>query len=102
MLQARNFMKAVVPSHGRIRKLLRIGLPIIQAGSNDRADYRQSWSGGVPQGLSYPSPKLPLDVVRPFFAVLVQFLPAHKEFRTATEPRRIEAAAESDLTTEVA
>jgi hypothetical protein len=39
---------------GRIRKLLRIGLPIIQAGSNDRADYRQSLSGGVPRGLSYP------------------------------------------------
>ena len=35
----------------RIRKLLRIGLPIVQAGSNDRADHHRSRSGGVPQGL---------------------------------------------------
>ena len=41
---------------GRIRKLIRIGLPIIQAGSNDRADYRQSRSGGVPQGVKLPRP----------------------------------------------
>jgi hypothetical protein len=42
-----------------------------------------------------------LDVVRPFFPVLVQFLPAHKESLAAAEPRRIEAASESDLTSEV-
>ena len=36
-----------------------------------------------------------LDVVRPFFPVLVQFLPAHKESLAATEPRGIEAASES-------
>ena len=42
-----------------------------------------------------------LDVVRPFFPVLVQFLPAHKESLAAAEPRRFEAASESDLTSEV-
>ena len=59
MLQARNFMKPVVPGQTEeFESLFRIGLPIIQAGSNDRAGYCQSRSGGVPQGLSYPSPKL--------------------------------------------
>jgi hypothetical protein len=41
-----------------MQKLLRIDLPIIQASSNGKAGYRQSLSGGVPQRLSYPSPKL--------------------------------------------
>ena len=42
-----------------------------------------------------------LDVVRPFLPALVEFLPAHKESLVAAEPRRIEAASESDLTSEV-
>jgi hypothetical protein len=43
-----------------------------------------------------------LDVVRPFFPVLVQFLPSHRELRAAAEPLEIEATEELDWTTEVA
>jgi hypothetical protein len=46
---------------GRIRKLFRIALPIMQGGSNDRADYRQSRSGGVPQGIKLSVPETAPD-----------------------------------------
>jgi hypothetical protein len=68
----------------------------MQEAQSRPADFREWFDEFVARADEY------LDLVRPFFPVLVQFLPAHKEFRTATEPRRIEAAGESDLTTEVA
>ena len=43
-----------------------------------------------------------LEVLRPFFPVLVQFLPAHKELHAAAEAPRIEATDELDWTAEVA
>jgi hypothetical protein len=43
-----------------------------------------------------------LDVVRPFFPVLVQFLLSHKESHMAAEPPAIEATDGLDWTTEVA
>jgi hypothetical protein len=43
-----------------------------------------------------------LDVVRPFFPVLVQFLPFHKELHATADPPGIEATDELDWTTEVA
>ena len=43
-----------------------------------------------------------LDVVRPFFPVLVQFLLAHKDSLAAAEPRRIDAVGECDLTSRLA
>ena len=43
-----------------------------------------------------------LEVVRPFFPVLVQFLPSHKELHAAAEAPRIEATDELDWTVEVA
>jgi hypothetical protein len=43
-----------------------------------------------------------LDVVRPFFPVLVQFLPSHRELHAAAVPSGIEATEELDWTTEVA
>ena len=43
-----------------------------------------------------------LEVVRPFFPVLVQFLPSHKESHAVAEPPAIEATDELDWTTEVA
>jgi hypothetical protein len=53
-------MKAVVPGHREIiQNLLRIDLPIMQAGSNGKADYRQSLSGSVLQGVSYPPQDCP-------------------------------------------
>jgi hypothetical protein len=82
---------AVAGSFGLPRER-RIASPL----SGASPDFKERFHAFVARADEY------LDVVRPFFAVLVQFLPAHKEFRTATEPRRIEAAAESDLTTEVA
>lgn len=38
-----------------------------------------------------------LEVVRPFFPILVQFLPSHKESHTAAEPPGIEATDELAL-----
>jgi hypothetical protein len=43
-----------------------------------------------------------LEVVQPFFPVLVQFLPSHKELHAAAEHPGIESADELDWTTEVA
>jgi hypothetical protein len=43
-----------------------------------------------------------LEVVRPFFPILVQFLPAHEELHAAVEAPRIEATDELDWTAEVA
>jgi hypothetical protein len=60
------------------------------------ADFRERFDAFVARADEY------LDVVRPFFPLLAQFLPAHKEFCTATELRRVEAAGESDFNTEVA
>ena len=41
-----------------------------------------------------------LEVLRPFFPILVQFLPAHKELHAAAEAPRIEATDELDWTAE--
>jgi hypothetical protein len=60
------------------------------------ADFRERFDAFVARADEY------LDVVRPFFPLLVQFLPAHKELRTAAEARKIEADGESDLASEVA
>ena len=43
-----------------------------------------------------------LEVLRPFFPILVQFLPAHKELHAAAEAPRIEATDELDWTAGVA
>lgn len=43
-----------------------------------------------------------LEVLRPFFPILVQFLPAHKELHAAAAAPRIEATDELDWTAEVA
>ena len=43
-----------------------------------------------------------LEVLRPFFPILVRFLPAHKELHAAAEAPRIEATDELDWTAEVA
>src|SRR5271154_7400937 len=42
------------------------------------ADFRERFDAFVARADEY------LNVVRPFFPALVQFLPVHKEFRTAT------------------
>jgi hypothetical protein len=60
------------------------------------ADFKERFDAFVARADEY------LDVVRPFFPLLVQFLPAHKELRTAAEARKIKTAGESDLTSEVA
>jgi hypothetical protein len=60
------------------------------------ADFRERFDAFVARADEH------LDVVRPFFPFLVQFLPAHKEFHTARELPRVEAAGESDFTSEVA
>lgn len=43
-----------------------------------------------------------LHVVRPFFPMLVQFLPTQKTERQATEPQNVEGLGGSDLAGEVA
>jgi hypothetical protein len=55
--------KRAIPSrqsylaHGGTRKLLRIGLPIIQAASHDKVAHHQSPSGGVPHGVKLSVPE---------------------------------------------
>jgi hypothetical protein len=61
------------------------------------ADFKERFDAFVARADEY------LEVVRPFFPLLMQFLPAHRELHTSPDIRRIaRAAAEADLTPEVA
>ncbi|MGC1296212.1 MAG: hypothetical protein WA869_14350 [Alloacidobacterium sp.] len=59
-------------------------------------DFKESLDAFIARAEEY------LDVVRPFFPLLVQFLPSHKGLHAAGEPAAIEATDELDWTTEVA
>lgn len=71
-------------------------LNAMQEAQTRPADFKKRFEAFVTRADEY------LDVVQPFFPVLLRFLPAHKDFHPPSESRRIEAPAESDLTSEVA
>jgi len=60
------------------------------------ADFRERFDAFVARADEY------LDAVRPFFPVLVRFLPAHRGFCTGRSLGESNRAGESDLTSEVA
>jgi hypothetical protein len=68
---------------GRIRKLFRIRPPIIQAGSNGKADHRQSRSGGVPQRVNLSVP----ETARENFLKWV--VERHSRDHTVHSPQRV-------------
>jgi hypothetical protein len=60
------------------------------------ADFKERFDAFVARADEY------LDVVQPFFPILLGFLPGQEEFHAPCGPWKIEAPTESDLTSEVA